>query len=181
MSKADANAEINGMKEIALAATNQIARIDDADLDLVREYRWKLEQRGSKQYAVHYPDAHDPTNKLRMHRLILDAPADAVVDHIDGDGLNNQRANLRVCTQQENNRNRRKVEGCTSRFKGVSHAKGRKKCWRAQIRDGSKMTCIGYFSDEVEAARAYDEAARSLHAEFGWLNFPDAIVAQEPK
>lgn len=158
------------MKKIALAARKAIALIDDADFDLISQYIWKLEQHGSNQYAVHYPDANDPTNKLRMHRLILNAPADAVVDHIDGNGLNNQRPNLRVCTQQQNNYNRRKIEGCTSLFKGVSFAKGRKKPWRAQIRNGDGSKCLGYYASEEEAARAYDNAARARYGEYAWLN-----------
>jgi hypothetical protein len=166
-------AEIIGMKEVTLAGSIQTARIDDEDFERVSPLKWKLEQRGSKQYAVHYPDANDPTNKLRMHRLIVGARSDAVVDHIDGDGLNNQRVNLRVCTQRENNHNRRKVEGGTSRFKGVSFAKGRKKCWRAQIRDGEKSQCLGYFKTEEGAARAYDAVARARFGEFPWLNFAD--------
>ena len=135
-------------------------------------WRWReLEQHKSKLYAVCYLDANDPTNKLWMHRLIADAPTDAVVDHKDGDGPNNQRYNLRICTQQQNARNRRKIGG-TSRFKGVSQNKGRKN-WRAQIRDNNRTIYLGSYSSEEEAAKAYDSAAKERFGEYAGVNFPD--------
>jgi hypothetical protein len=157
------------MAEIELSGGG-IAKVDDEDFDLVSQYFWHLDLNGG--YAVSYLDPADPSRRLRMHRLIMDPQAHDVVDHIDGDRLNNQRVNLRVCSQAENTRNRLKAGG-TSRFKGVSLTAGRKKKpWRAQIRSGDRVRCLGYFADEAEAARAYDAAAVKTFGAFGRLNFP---------
>lgn len=146
------------------------AVVDASDFPLVGQYAWSLDHQ--RRYAVAYLDPRDGTKCVRMHRFIMDARAGEVVDHINGDGLDNRRANLRVCSQAENSRNRRKGDGFTSRFKGVSLVRGRRgKPWRAQIRQGEKVRCLGYFDTEEGAARAYDQAAALAFGTFGRLNF----------
>lgn len=95
------------------------------------------------------------------------------VDHINGDGLDNRRSNLRVCSHAENRRNSKKVSGrrkLASHYKGVSHPS--KNRWTASITVMWKTLHIGSFKTEIEAARAYDEAARNHHGVFARLNFP---------
>jgi len=93
------------------------------------------------------------------------------VDHIDGNGLNNTRANLRICTYQQNVCNC-KSRGGDSKYKGISWDKRSKK-WRAKIRYNSKDKHLGVFEDEIEAAREYDREAAKLFGEFAYLNFPE--------
>jgi hypothetical protein len=97
-----------------------------------------------------------------------------VVDHINGDTLDNRRANLRVCTKSENNRNRRKLHPTTSRFKGVYK---NTKPWIALIECNGKQFVLGRFASEEEAALAYDKAAKEHFGSFARLNFPPAAVA----
>lgn len=117
-----------------------------------------------------------------MHREILGLtdPKKEFVDHIDHNGLNNQRCNLRKCTKQQNNRNRNKVvtQRNTSQYKGVSihiqynSTKEPTVSWRAKIKSTNKKgTHIGLFKTEIEAATAYDNAAKIYHGEFAGLNF----------
>lgn len=147
----------------------QVAIVDDADFDLVSRYKWCALRSRHTFYAV-----SGGSPQFRMHRLILSARPDQLVDHRDGDGLNNARTNLRVCTHQQNQRNqvraRRPVK--SSVFTGVHWLKRRKK-WQARISDGSRRRTIGYFDDEVAAARAYDVAARAGYGEFASCNFPE--------
>ncbi len=103
-----------------------------------------------------------------MHRQIMQPPSDMQIDHIDHDCLNNQRANLRVCTQAQNNANRRKTRG-SSQFKGVYWYASRNK-WRANIRVDRQTKHLGYFDDEEDAARAYNEEALKQFREFALLN-----------
>jgi len=108
-----------------------------------------------------------------MHRAILNAPPRMDVDHINGNGLNNTRENLRLCTRSQNMMNQR-LKGGTSRFRGVSWLKGGAK-WHAQVRANGKRLHLGLFTDETEAAMAYDAAARELFGDFARLNFGDAL------
>jgi len=112
---------------------------------------------------------------LRMHRMLLDAPPDYEVDHVNGDTLDNRRScNLRLAERGQNTANRRSFRGSVSPYKGVSPHRGR---WRAQIwTDGLKIS-LGVFDTEEAAARAYDEAARHHHGAFAHLNFPDIAGA----
>lgn len=121
-------------------------------------------------------DGYVQSKKGRLHRLITMAPAGKVVDHIDGDPLNNRRSNLRVCTQSGNQRNRRKTKNPTSsKYKGVWFAKAAAhtaKPWRANLRINGRMTYVGSYPTEIEAARGYDAAAIAHYGAFASLNFP---------
>jgi hypothetical protein len=116
-----------------------------------------------------------------LHRCILNLTDPSVkADHLNGNGLDNRRVNLRVCSPSENNRNRRKRNGTSSVFKGVSwHRRERK--WHAQIQSsGKKKKHLGYFTDEVDAAMAYDDASRFYFKAFAHCNFPEVIVEVDP-
>lgn len=108
-----------------------------------------------------------------MHRVILDAPADMCVDHINGNPLDNRRENLRLCTRAENNRAKHRVKsGKTSRYKGVYLMKKTGK-WIAGVRAHGKYKRLGSFENEADAARAYNEAAKQYYGEFAVLNVID--------
>jgi hypothetical protein len=138
-----------------------VAVVDVADYETVRPYLWCAARSGSRVYAVRheYP--------RRMHTVLIGA---TLVDHADGDGLNNQRSNLRVATHAENMRNRRKATTSRSIYKGLGPTPGGR--WRAFIRVNRKQLYLGTFATEADAALAYDDAARRHHGEYAALNFP---------
>ena len=159
-------------------AAGRVVQVDDGDYDLVMGSRWNVLERihpngtASGPYAVTGVSCGAGRRRLLlMHRLIL--PGVPQIDHEDGDGLNNQRSNLRPATYPQNHANERKTltyggKPTTSRFKGVAWNKGAGK-WQARIRGGY----LGIFVHEVDAALAYDAAAREMFGPFARLNFPD--------
>lgn len=158
----------DGSIEIPLSK-GKVAVIDAEDFELIGRHKWHCLRARKAFYAVRkvrQPDGRQRT--LRMHTAITGF---AVVDHIDGDGLNNRRANLREATVRQNNRNLRKTTGHTSQYKGVSLYKSTAK-WCAQIRVNGRTIGLGHHADEVAAAVAYDRAARLYFGEFAALNFP---------
>jgi hypothetical protein len=147
----------------------KFAIVDAADYERVSRYKWCVSGSGNRLYAVR----SDRGRHVSMHRLLTNAPRGMVVDHIDGNGLNNRRSNLRVCTQRQNLYNSR-PKGKSSRFKGVCWDKNRRQ-WIVLISNGERSIHVGRFDDEVEAARAYDRKAFELFGEYAWLNFPEEL------
>jgi hypothetical protein len=145
----------------------KIAIVDTADYDWLSSFTWSTSQKASGVYACR----HVKRKNIYMHRVITNAPAGKVVDHIDRNGLNNRRSNLRICSAADNSRNSRGKSG-TSRYKGVFWNKKNKK-WLVAIKYNRKFRHIGYFENETDAAKAYDKAARKLFGEFAYLNFPE--------
>lgn len=147
--------------------------VDCADLELVSGYSWHAAKhaRAHTRYAqTNIKGADGKHRSLLMHRLILDPPKGMVVDHVDMDGLNNTRANIRVCTKGESQRNRRNAETSAIPYKGVSFVKHAKK-YKANIKVDYKYIVIGHFSTAIDAAKAYDDMALKLHGEYASLNF----------
>lgn len=141
---------------------------DEQDRALVESMEWRLSSPRPKQYVQ--KSVFNPDHKricLRLHRLILDAPEGMVVDHINGDTLDNRRSNLRVCTQAQNLLNRKMHCNNRSGYKGVYHDPGcRLRPWRAEIRSNRKRVRLGLFETPEEAHAAYVKAAHRLHGEF---------------
>ena len=108
-----------------------------------------------------------------MHRQIVKVEDGKFVDHINHNGLDNRKANLRPATFAENNRNRRKVKinNFRSKYKGIYWEKKQKQ-WGVRIMTNRTSKYIGSYKDEIEAAKAYDKAAKKYHGEFASLNFP---------
>lgn len=150
---------VKGEDAVRIPVGDSIALVDPADADRLSRHTWMSANRG---YAVAIINGE----RVLMHRLILDAPKGVEVDHADGDGLNNQRYNLRICTRSENAKNRHSTCG-QSRFKGVWRDK---QAWRATIWVDRCKINLGSFTTQKKAARAYDNAARELHGAFACTN-----------
>lgn len=150
------------------------AVIDAEDIDRVSAYTWRAVEDKNTVYAVTLRKAEGKgrREKLSLHRFVLGVSDPSVkVDHIDGDGLNNTKRNLRFATSQQNAMNMRvRGKGCV--YKGVSKYKHYQK-WAASIRVDGKQRHIGYFDSPEDAARAYDDAARVAFGEYAALNFPN--------
>jgi HNH endonuclease/AP2 domain len=119
-----------------------------------------------------YANRRNGKGHIPLHREILNAPTGSIVDHINGDTLDNRKENLRLCTSTENTRNQRLVKRNTSGYKGVSWHKHQKK-WIVRIRVNRKLIHLGYYKELIAAAKAYDVAARFYFKEFANLNFKD--------
>jgi hypothetical protein len=161
-------AHINSRAPRLIPLTRGLFAIVDAeDYPRLSRYTWFAEGTCKNFYAVRKENG----KSIKMHREIMNAPDHLVVDHIDHNGLNNRRENLRVCTFAENCRNLRSSRHKTSKYKGV-HWRKRCKKWAAQITCENKSYHLGYFTDELAAAKAYDKAAKKYHGDFASLNFP---------
>jgi len=176
---------------------NYTVLVDEEDWDKVKNYTWRLyvDTRDNRIGAVRTNVIREPRERrnpqakdsprgragtlrgfkekqLKIHNLILDHDpnkSDLVVDHINGNVLDNRKGNLRLCTRAENARNLKKSKSNTSGYIGVSKL-GKK--WQAQLRFNGKRYYLGVFEDKVGAAKVRDRKAIELHGEFAKLNFP---------
>lgn len=151
------------MKQIQLTQ-GKVAIIDDDDFALVSKHKWYAKEDKESWYAR----TRINNKPVYMHRLILDAPRGKPVDHINRNGLDNRRSNIRLCTQSENQRNMRS-RGGSSKFKGVSWHKRSNK-WRAKCTLNGKSIHVGVFENEEDAARAYDSTVLNKFGEFAKTN-----------
>ena len=142
----------------------KFAIVDAADYERLNRYKWNAMEVKGKWYARRSVVG----GVVLMHREITNAPDDMLVDHINGNGLDNRQANLRVCTAQQNCSNSRS-HGGTSEYVGVS---GHGDKWTAKLMHNGETFRLGLFDDEVEAAKARDAKAFELQGEFAYLNFP---------
>jgi hypothetical protein len=145
------------------------ALVDDSDYDLLSQYNWQASVRPSGTvYATRKGRVGDPQT-VQMHRQILKAPTDREVDHIDGDGLNNCRSNLRLCTRSQNARNVPGWPNSLSLRKGVYWSESHKK-WESRIMANHRSYSLGYFDTIGKSAYAYNLAADICHGEFARPN-----------
>jgi hypothetical protein len=145
----------------------KFALVDSQDYYRLGQFQW-FSVFGRRTF---YAGRRENGKTIKMHRAIMDAPSGLVVDHIDHDGLNNCKANLRLCSVGQNNCNVISRRGGASKYKGVNCKRARKK-WIASIQHNGTKYHLGYFTDEIAAARVYDKKAKELHGQFACLNFP---------
>ncbi len=156
------------MKKITLTQ-GKFAKVDDSDYEFLNKWKWCANKLGNSYYAVrNSPVVNGKKNTILMHRVIMDNSVGKEIDHIDSDGLNNQRKNLRVCTHSENLKNRKKTKNNKSGFKGVSWYTRIGK-WAAFIGVNGKNIGLGYFSDKEDAYIAYCKACEKYHGKFSNL------------
>lgn len=146
--------------------------VDHEDFERVAGYKWFAVRYDRGYYAQRATkDRKGRQKNVRMHREILGEPKGKIIDHINHNGLDNRRVNLRAATRQQNTWNKRKQRGkCSSKYKGVTWLKRMGK-WQARIVCNGKSIFIGYFDDQISAGRAYDAKAGELYGDYAALNF----------
>lgn len=162
------------MREIALS-NGGICLVDDSDCEALSVYRWRAVQRGNTRYAVRNVTAHSFSY---MHSEICGTPRGKHTDHVDGNGLNNTRANLRVVTASQNACNMQRKGAGVSRFRGV-YWSARDSRWQAMISHLGKRRWLGSFKCELAAAQAYDDAGMARDAAHFTPNHPVVSIAIE--
>lgn len=134
--------------------------IDDEDYNKIKKYKWYVYKNNNCFYTI-----SETKPGIRMHRLIMSAKKGQIVDHINRNGLDNRKCNLRLCSIAENSRNKKKPKTNTSGYKGVSFKKSHNK-WQATIKVNKKIKHLGYFDNPKKAYHAYCKAAKKYHGEF---------------
>ncbi len=152
------------MKEIPLSQ-GKVALVDDYDFDYLSKHKWCVQKDRHRFYAVRSIQSNKIQKGIRMHREILSLLPGQCADHINGNGLDNRRSNLRRATISQNGANRRKGSNNTSGAKGVTWVK-RLKLWQASICVNGRLVHIGRFKDIEVAARAYKIAAAIIFGAF---------------
>lgn len=142
----------------------KFAVVDAVDYDWAVQWKWYAR----KAYNLYYANRTEKRKHIGMHREIArraGLPESREYDHKDHNGLNNRRGNIRPCTRSQNAANNRKIANTTSRFKGVYWKKSKGK-WVAQFAGGGRRVHLGYFTNEQEAAAAYETVAKKRYGEF---------------
>lgn len=168
------------MKTIQLTQ-GMIAIVDDEDFERLNQFKWRAGVCSRNWEAIRQTSRREVKRQyIRMHRVIMSPPKELQVDHIHRDDENgvidNRKTNLRLATAQQNSQNRRQRVSSKRRFVGVRPPGNRSVRWKAEIEIEGKKVHLGLFEDEIDAACAYDAAARLLHGEFAHTNFPYIFV-----
>lgn len=157
-----------------LNINGHIVIIDDSDLEIIKPYKWTTKKIGNTRYAMHriYETREKELAPLLMHRLIMKAKKGQIVDHVNRNGLDNRRKNLRLCSYSQNSMNCIKKPGISG-FNGVRwHKAG--KAWQARFhyteKGVKKELHLGLFKTKIEAAKAYDKKILEVHGEFALTN-----------
>ncbi|MFA5554388.1 MAG: AP2 domain-containing protein [Phycisphaerae bacterium] len=151
---------------------NQYAKVDPEDYEKLSKHNWNLMKFKNTQYAVRIDKGFAI---IHMHREIMQPPKGMVVHHINNDGRDNRKQNLRIVTYKQNAVVNKPAAGnFSSKYKGIYWHKQRHK-WVASLRHNRKKIYIGVFADEIQAAKAYDQAALKYHGPDAYLNFPDTF------
>ena len=147
--------------------------VDSADYYRLNKYRWYADGKGDNIYAVRNVISETENPKtIRLHREIMNAPAGVLIDHRNNHTLDNRSDNLREATKSQNGGNKRPNKTKqTSQYKGVTFRKDIG-LWTARIQKDGKSIWLGAFENEIEAAKAYDAAAKKYFGEFARVNFP---------
>lgn len=148
--------------------------VDESDTGILRSHHWSIQRnRQSETYYVYRQvRTGGHRRKIYLHRELMGATAGYQVDHINGDGLDNRRINLRLCTNVENSYNRKPSSRSKTGLKGVYKTSRGK--WAACCSSSGRTLHLGIYPTSVDAARAYDVYAVEHYGEFAWLNFPGA-------
>lgn len=154
------------MRKIPLTK-EKFALVDDEDYEWLNQFKWHYAGNGCARRNT--SKVWGKPIHVSMHRVIMSCPDGLVVDHINGDRLDNQKQNLRICTQSENSMNRVLASNNTCGYKGVYWHKGKKR-WYAHITINGKQKHIGLFKNIHDAARRYNEKALELFGEFAKVN-----------
>lgn len=150
----------------------QYAKVDAEDYEEQSRYKWYAVKGTRTYYACRTEIRNGKRVVKHMHREIINAPDEMIVDHKNRDGRDNRKANLRLATPLQNKWNSlRGMRRSKSKFKGVTWDKDSKK-WRVLIHVNSKRIDLGRYENKIEAAKVYDAAAKKYHGEFAVLNFP---------
>jgi hypothetical protein len=159
-------------RRIALSQ-GKFAIVDPDDYERLSKFSWYAAKGNTTFYAIRakWCKITNTRRDIRMHRVIIEVPDRYYVDHINGNGLDNRKANLRPATPAQNNQNARHTKrNAYSKYRGVTWEKSKQR-WRAHLSYNKKTLHAGYFKDEIDAAKAYDEAAKKYHGDFAVLNF----------
>ena len=157
-------------------AQPRYAKVDPADYKRLKRYEWITRKGKNSFYTLRYVAGGKGKKGtlIYLHQEVIEVPKGMVIDHINHDGMDNRCANLRPATYSQNLCHRKKRSGVTqSKYKGIYWIKNSRK-WQALITFEKKKICLGYFRSEIDAARAYDRAAKMYHGEFASPNFPQS-------
>jgi hypothetical protein len=159
------------MSKLIFVSPDYVAKVDDADYDMLNAYKWWSVRHRHGGLATVYAWTRKKGKRMSMHGMLVPH-----ADHRNNDGLDNQRDNLRMATQSQNRMNTRKtISHTSSQYKGVCWHKRAKK-WMASIKIDRTPRYLGLFVEEHHAAEAYDEAAKKLFGSFAKLNFPSEVL-----
>lgn len=152
------------MKKIILTQ-GKFAKVDDSDYEKLNKFKW-FAHFNHKWYVIrNINKSNSKQTQVKMHRVLMNAPLGVEIDHINGDGLDNRRKNLRLCSRSQNAKNRKKNINSTSGVKGVHFSKSHNK-WIARIQVDGKRLSLGDFLSKESAYKAYCEACIKYHGKF---------------